>query len=64
MEKIRITIILVNIEITIIQTIIFEFESMIYLFSIILQNNTLQLWTLKFRLKKYTKWKCSNLKKM
>ena len=33
MEKIIITIILVNIEITVIQTIIFEFENMMYLFS-------------------------------
>jgi hypothetical protein len=41
MEKIRITIILVNIEITIIQTIIFEFENMMYLFSMSLPKNTL-----------------------
>ena len=33
MGKILITIVLVNIEITIIQTIIFEFENMLYLFS-------------------------------
>ena len=33
MEKIIITIILVNIEITIIQTINFEFENMMYLFT-------------------------------
>jgi hypothetical protein len=33
MEKIIITIILVNLEITIIQTIIFEFKNIIYWFS-------------------------------
>ena len=38
MEKIIIMIILVNIEITIIQMIIFEFENMMYLFSIIIQH--------------------------
>ena len=41
MESIIITIILVNIEITIIQTIIFEFENTMYLFSMSLPNNTL-----------------------
>ena len=41
MEKIIITIILVNIEITIIQTIIFEFENMMYVFSMSLQKNSL-----------------------
>ena len=40
MEKIIIMIILVNIELTIVQTIIFEFESMMHLFSISLQINT------------------------
>ena len=39
MEKIMIMIILVNSEITIIQTIIFEFENMIYLFSILSQKH-------------------------
>ena len=38
MEKIIVTIILVNIEITIIQTIIFEFENMMHLFSISLKK--------------------------
>ena len=41
MGKIIITIILVNIEITIIQTIIFEFENMLYLFSMSLPKKTL-----------------------
>ena len=39
MEKIIITIILVNIEITIIQTIVFEFENMMYLFSMSLPKH-------------------------
>ena len=39
MGKIIITIVLVNIEITIIQTIIFEFENMLYLFSMSLPKN-------------------------
>ena len=39
--KIIMTIILVNIEITITQTIIFEFENMIYLFSMSLPKITL-----------------------
>ena len=38
MEKFIITITLVNIEITIIQTIMFEFENMMYLCSISLQK--------------------------
>ena len=41
MEKIMIMIILVNSEITIIQSIIFEFENMMYLFSMSLPKNTL-----------------------
>jgi hypothetical protein len=41
MEKIIITIILVNIEITIIQTIIFEFENVLYLFTMSLPKKTL-----------------------
>ena len=40
MEKIVITIILVNIEITIIPTIMFEFENMMYFFSTSLPKNT------------------------
>ena len=40
MEKIIITIILVNIEIMIIQTIIFLFENMMYLFSMSLPKKT------------------------
>jgi hypothetical protein len=64
MGKIIITIILVNIEITIIQTTIFEFESMLYLFSMSLPKKTnWELWN--FALKKYTKWskrKCSIMK--
>jgi hypothetical protein len=40
MGKIIITIILVNIEITINQAIIFEFENMMYLFSLSLPKNT------------------------
>ena len=46
MEKIIITIILVNIEITIIQTIIFESENMLYLFSMSLPKNALFKWEL------------------
>jgi hypothetical protein len=41
MGKIIITITLVDIEITIIQTIIFEFENMLYLFSMTLPKKTL-----------------------
>ena len=41
MEKILITIILVNIDIATIQAIIFEFENMMYLFSMSLPKNTL-----------------------
>jgi hypothetical protein len=41
MGKIIITIILVNIEITIIQTIIFEFENVLYLFTMSLPKKTL-----------------------
>ena len=41
MEKIIITITLINIEIRMIQTIIFEFENMMYLFIMSLPNNTL-----------------------
>ena len=51
MGKIIITIILVNIEITIIQSIIFQFENMLCLFSMSLPKKTLQLRTLKFHLK-------------
>ena len=40
MEKFIIPIILVNIEIPIIQSIIFEFENMLHLFIIYLQKNT------------------------
>ena len=40
MEKIIITIILVNIEIEITQTIISEFEHVMYLFSVSLPKNT------------------------
>ena len=60
----HIMIFLVNIEITIIQTIIFEFERMMYLFSMSLPK-TLCNWELWiFALKKYTKWwrECSNQK--
>ena len=46
MEEIIIMIILVNIEIMIIQTIIFEFENMMNLFSMTMPKNTLQLRTL------------------
>ena len=45
MGKTIITIILVNIEITIIQTIIFEFENVLYLFTMSLPKKTLQLGT-------------------
>ena len=45
MEKIRIMIILVNIEISIIQTIIFEFENMMHLIIISLQKDTLLMRT-------------------
>jgi hypothetical protein len=55
MGKIIIKIILVNIEITIIQTIIFEFEDMLYLFSMSLPKKTLELRTFKFRLNKVHK---------
>ena len=56
MEKIIITIILVNIEITIIQTIIFEFENMMYLFSMSLPKNTENLEISLMRIKnKYKK---------
>jgi hypothetical protein len=41
--RIIITIILVNIEIMIIQTMIFEFENMMYLFSLSLPKNTFNL---------------------
>ena len=41
MEKILIAIIWSNIEITIIQTIIFELEDIMYLFSMSLPKNTL-----------------------
>ena len=41
MEEIITTIISVNIEITIIQMIIFEFEDMMHLFSIFCPKNTL-----------------------
>ena len=43
MEKIIITIILVNIEITIIQTINFEFENMMHLFTEKLWNVPLKI---------------------
>ena len=63
MGKIIITIILVIIEITIIQTILFEFENMLYLFSISPKKYFVTAWELlNFALKKYTKWskrKCS-----
>ena len=39
-EKILFTIILVNVKITIIQTILFEFENMMHLFSISQQKKT------------------------
>ena len=45
MGKIIIPIILVNIEFTIIQTIIFEFEDMLCLFSMSLPKKTLELRT-------------------
>ena len=45
MEKIIITNIFINIEVTIIQTIIFEFEIMMYLFSMSLPK-TLCYWEL------------------
>ena len=45
MGKNVITIILVNIDITIIQTIIFEFENIVYLFGMSLPKNTLELRT-------------------
>ena len=48
MGKMIIAIILVNIEITIIQTIIFEFENMMYLFSMSLLK-TLSNWELHVR---------------
>ena len=57
-KKIIITIILVNIEIPIIQTIIFEFENMMHLFSVSRQK-------IGENLKKYAKysnWKYSNRK--
>ena len=57
--------ILVNIDITIIQTIIFfEFENMMYLLSISLSKKRCYWEPRNFALKKYTKWskrKCSNL---
>ena len=53
MEKIIITIILVNIEISIIQTIIFEFENMMHLFIISLKKKNTNKWELwNFPLKK------------
>ena len=52
MEKIIITIILDNIEITIIQTITYEFENMIH-YSVFLSKTTLCNWELwDFSLKK------------
>ena len=47
MEKVIITVILVNIEITFIQMIILEFENIMYSFSMSLRKNTLLLRTLK-----------------
>ena len=55
MERIIATVILVNIEISIIQMIIFEFENIMHLFIISLQKETLCKWELKFPLKKILK---------
>ena len=48
MGKIIIMIILVDIEITIIQTIIFEFENMLYLFNMSLRN--WELWNFDLKI--------------
>ena len=61
MGKIIIPIILVDIEITIIQTIIFEYENMFNTFSKSLPKKTLQLRNVKSGLKNYTKGSKENV---
>jgi hypothetical protein len=62
MEKIIITIISVNFEITIIQRIIFEFENMMYLFSMSLPKNTENFEMSPQKNTQNGQKECSNLK--